>query len=85
MEIDRSLYINGTINRHTNHTLAVPRMFGKIAIEEAVGTELWTSLGTLPATQQIAGFDGTPFTDVGDPPQRENQCLMKSRRKSSRM
>jgi hypothetical protein len=64
MEIDRDLYVNGALNRATNHTLAVPRMFGKIALEEAVGSSLWTASGTLPVTQQINGFSGLPFTYV---------------------
>lgn len=64
MEIDRSLYVSGALNRYTNHTLSVPRMFGKIALEEAVGSELWSAAATLPATQQIKGLDGLPFSDV---------------------
>lgn len=65
MEIDRSLYVTTTLHRYTNGTLAVPRMFGKIALEEAVGTGLWDAYGTLPAIEQVAGYAGVPFSSVG--------------------
>ncbi|KAK7220875.1 hypothetical protein V2G26_008878 [Clonostachys chloroleuca] len=58
MEIDRSLYLEGTLHRATSGNLSVPRFFGKIALEEAVGSSLWDAYGTLPATQEIAGTNG---------------------------
>jgi hypothetical protein len=68
MEIDRSLYVTTTLDRYTNGTLAVPRMFGKIALEEAVGTSLWDAYGTLPATEQVSGYLGVPFASVSTGP-----------------
>lgn len=61
MEIDRGLYVTTTLHRATNATVSVPRMFGKIALEEAVGTSLWDAYGTLPAIEQVAGYAGVPF------------------------
>ncbi|ETS73605.1 hypothetical protein PFICI_14551 [Pestalotiopsis fici W106-1] len=61
MEIDRSLYVTTTLTRATNGTVAVPRMFGKIALEEAIGTNLWAAYGTLPAIEQVSGYAGVPF------------------------
>ncbi|KAF7520306.1 hypothetical protein G7054_g12807 [Neopestalotiopsis clavispora] len=62
MEIDRSLYVTTTLTRATNGTVEVPRMFGKIALEEAVGTSLWAAYGTLPAIEQVSGYAGVPFS-----------------------
>jgi hypothetical protein len=67
MEIDRTLYINSTLDRSSTGTLAVPRMFGKIALEEAVGSTLWDAYTTYPATNQIQGYEGVPFGDVRVP------------------
>lgn len=64
MDIDRSLYVNGTLDRYNIGTLEVPRMYGKIALEEAVGTTLWEAYSTLPVTDQINGYDGVPFGEV---------------------
>lgn len=64
MEIDRSLYVTTTLDRYADNTLSVPRMFGKIALEEAVGTNIWNAYGTLPSIAQIAGYPGLPFTQV---------------------
>ncbi|KAI1851590.1 hypothetical protein JX265_012328 [Neoarthrinium moseri] len=61
MEIDRTLYLNGTLDRYTDGNVAVPRMFGKIALEEAVGSNIWAASGTLPVTDQVSGFSGIPF------------------------
>ncbi|KAK9419317.1 putative Amidohydrolase-related domain-containing protein [Seiridium unicorne] len=62
MEIDRSLYVTTTLDRYTNGSVEVPRFFGKIALEEAVGTKLWDAYGTLPATEQVSGYAGVPFS-----------------------
>lgn len=59
-----ALYANGTLDRYTNGTAWIPRISGKIAIEEAVGTEIWQAYTTLPATDQINGYAGVPFSDV---------------------
>lgn len=61
---DASLYLNGTLDRYTNGTALVPRIAGKIALEEAVGSSLWNAYTTLPATNQINGYEGVPFDDV---------------------
>lgn len=53
-----------TLDRTTNGTVAIPRVSGKIALEEAVGSVQWDAYTTLPATNQIYGFDGVPFDDV---------------------
>lgn len=50
------------LNRHTDGTTKVPRMQGKIAVEEAVGTNWWPSYVTTPPTNQIYGCDGLPFS-----------------------
>lgn len=62
--MDASLYMNGTLTRYTNGTAVVPRLFAKIALEEAVGSTLWDAYTTLPATNQINGYDGVPFAEV---------------------
>lgn len=67
MEIDRGLYVTTTLHRASNATVSVPRMFGKIALEEAVGTSLWDAYGTLPAIEQVAGYAGVPFASVSWP------------------
>ncbi|KAF2640109.1 amidohydrolase 2 [Massarina eburnea CBS 473.64] len=61
--MDTSLYINGTLDRYTNGSVSIPRMFGKIALEEAVGSTLWDAYQTLPVTAQVAGYKGVPFDD----------------------
>lgn len=61
---DASLYLNGTLDRYTNGTALIPRIAGKIALEEAVGSSLWNAYTTLPATNQINGYEGVPFDDV---------------------
>lgn len=61
---DASLYLNGTLDRYTNGTALIPRISGKIALEEAVGSSLWDAYTTLPVTNQINGYDGVPFEDV---------------------
>lgn len=63
---DASLYVNGTLDRYTNGTALIPRISGKIALEEAVGSSLWDAYTTLPATNQIDGYDGVPFDTVSD-------------------
>lgn len=47
-----------TLNRQTNGTIQVPRLYGKIALEEAVGSSLWEAYTTYPPTNQIRGYDG---------------------------
>lgn len=61
------LYTTGTLDRATNGTAVIPRMYGKIALEEAVGSSLWEAYTTLPATDQINGYAGVPFADVRIP------------------
>lgn len=65
---DATLYLNGTLDRYTNGTASIPRIAGKIALEEAVGSSLWNAYTTLPATNQINGYDGVPFADVRHDP-----------------
>ncbi|KAK7733360.1 hypothetical protein SLS57_000375 [Botryosphaeria dothidea] len=50
-----------TLNRHTNGTVQVPRLQGKIALEEAVGSTFWDAYQTYPVTNQLSGYDGVPF------------------------
>lgn len=51
-------------------------MFGKIALEEAVGTSLWAAYGTLPAIEQVSGYAGVPFSSVsiGCPQMKQESC-----------
>lgn len=63
---DASLYANGTLSRYTDGTALIPRIAGKIALEEAVGSNLWDAYTTLPATNQINGYDGVPFDSVSE-------------------
>lgn len=51
-----------TLNRKTNLTKPVSRLQGKIAIEEAIGTDWWPAFLTTPPTSQIAGLEGLPFS-----------------------
>lgn len=50
------------LNRHTNLTSAVPRLQGKITLEEAIGATWWPAFLTTPPTNQIAGLEGLPFS-----------------------
>lgn len=57
-------FANSTLDRTTNGTVSVPRISGKIALEEAVGSVYWDAYTTLPPTNQLNGFDGVPFDEV---------------------
>lgn len=61
-----SLYVKGTLDPYTNGTARIPRITGKIALEEAVGSSIWDAYTTLPATNQINGYDGVPFDSVSN-------------------
>ncbi|KAF2036113.1 hypothetical protein EK21DRAFT_96093 [Setomelanomma holmii] len=61
--IDRTLFLgNATQHRWSNATVAVPRMLGKIALEEHVGTTVWAKHGITPPANEIAGLGAQPFT-----------------------
>jgi len=63
--IDRVLYVgNATEHRWSNATLSVPRIHGKIALEEHVGTSIWAKYNYTPPANQIAGLGPLPFLDV---------------------
>lgn len=52
----------GALNRKTDLSKKVPRLEGKIALEEAIGCTWWQAFLTTPPTSQIAGLEGLPFS-----------------------
>lgn len=69
--IDRVLYLgNATQTRWTNSTVSVPRIYGKIALEEHVGTTVWAKYNVTPPSNQIAGRGVLPSPGVGIPNDR---------------
>jgi hypothetical protein len=50
----------------SNATLFVPRIHGKIALEEHVGTSIWANYKITPPGNQITGLGPLPFLGVRD-------------------
>lgn len=66
--IDRVLYLgNATQHRSTSATVSVPRIFGKVALEEHVGTSVWAKHNVTPPGNPIAGIGSLPFYGVSEP------------------
>ena len=64
--IDRLLYLgNATQHRYTSATVSVPRIFGKIALEEHVGTSIWAKYNFTPPGNAVVGIPNRPPTLVG--------------------
>jgi len=61
--IDRVLYLgNATQHRYTSATVSVPRIFGKIALEEHVGTGIWAKYNFTPPGNPVVGVPNRPPT-----------------------
>ncbi|KAI0611291.1 Amidohydrolase [Pyrenophora tritici-repentis] len=61
--IDRVLYLgNATQRRYTSATVSVPRIFGKVALEEHVGTSIWAKYNLTPPANAVVGVLNRPPT-----------------------
>jgi predicted TIM-barrel fold metal-dependent hydrolase len=65
--IDRFLNIgNATQHRFTSAAVSVPRIFGKIALEEHVGTTIWSKHNITPPSNQLFGIGNQAFPSVSE-------------------